>query len=338
MATIKDISLYCGVSASTVSKALHGYPDISEETSSRILEAAARLGYSPRPPQKCRHRSFHVGVICSGGTELLLENRQFLETYSALSRTFLSEGYDVTLLGSALPGDKNLSLSARYKLRELDGICVYGAISPDLDTMQLAEMEVPFVTVHTTIGRKASVLTDEEGGMAMLMDYLDRMGYRRPACISSQEFSGSQIVRAAFRKEAIRRRFFFSEHYLLEGSFYRTSSAEECTAALLSMPEPPDCIIYPDEAAAEKGMEAAVRKGFSVPGDLAVVSLTDGGSLLGQDRILTGLLSDHTKTGAMAARALLDQISRFETYIPSRLVLQNRLMEGTTLTARSVSG
>jgi hypothetical protein len=40
----------------------------------------------------------------------------------------------------------------------------------------------------------------------------------------------------------------------------------------------------------------------------------------------------------MAARALLDQISRFETYIPSRLVLQNRLMEGTTLTARSVSG
>ena len=85
MATIRDISLYCGVSASTVSKALHGYPDISEETASRIREAAARLGYSPRPPQKCRHRTFHVGVICSGGTELLLENRQFLETYSALS-------------------------------------------------------------------------------------------------------------------------------------------------------------------------------------------------------------------------------------------------------------
>ena len=47
MVTITDISKACGVSRATVSKALNGAADISQETAKRIRDTAAALGYLP---------------------------------------------------------------------------------------------------------------------------------------------------------------------------------------------------------------------------------------------------------------------------------------------------
>ena len=43
--TLKDIANELGVTVGTVSHALNGIDDISEETKARVLEAAERLGY-----------------------------------------------------------------------------------------------------------------------------------------------------------------------------------------------------------------------------------------------------------------------------------------------------
>ena len=45
MAYLRDISAILGVSVSTVSKALKGYPDISEETRRRVIRTAEDIGY-----------------------------------------------------------------------------------------------------------------------------------------------------------------------------------------------------------------------------------------------------------------------------------------------------
>ena len=45
MVSMKDIAQRCGVSVATVSKALNGQPDISEETRSRIEDTAKEMGY-----------------------------------------------------------------------------------------------------------------------------------------------------------------------------------------------------------------------------------------------------------------------------------------------------
>ena len=44
--SIRDLAAACGVSISTVSKALHGNGRISEETARRITETAAAMGYT----------------------------------------------------------------------------------------------------------------------------------------------------------------------------------------------------------------------------------------------------------------------------------------------------
>ena len=43
----KDISIRCGVSVATVSKALNNHSDISETTKNHVLSVAKEMGYYP---------------------------------------------------------------------------------------------------------------------------------------------------------------------------------------------------------------------------------------------------------------------------------------------------
>ena len=52
--TIRDLSAACGLSVSTVSKALNGYSDISDETRQTVLTAAAEMGYFPSAAARAR--------------------------------------------------------------------------------------------------------------------------------------------------------------------------------------------------------------------------------------------------------------------------------------------
>ena len=70
MVTITDISKACGVSRATVSKALNGAADVSQETAKRIRETAAAMGYLPNAAARALKvgRSYNIGVLFSDAT------------------------------------------------------------------------------------------------------------------------------------------------------------------------------------------------------------------------------------------------------------------------------
>ena len=45
--TIKDLAAELGLSITTISRALNGYPDVGEKTRRRVSEVAQKLGYRP---------------------------------------------------------------------------------------------------------------------------------------------------------------------------------------------------------------------------------------------------------------------------------------------------
>lgn len=45
--TMKDVAQRAGVSVATVSRVLHGHPNVREETRARVWQAIEELGYSP---------------------------------------------------------------------------------------------------------------------------------------------------------------------------------------------------------------------------------------------------------------------------------------------------
>ena len=65
MVSMKEIAKQCNVSVATVSKALNGYPDISEETRQHILKTASEMGYLPNSSARTlkTKRSHNLGVL-----------------------------------------------------------------------------------------------------------------------------------------------------------------------------------------------------------------------------------------------------------------------------------
>ena len=65
MVSMKDIAKQCNVSVASVSKALNGYPDISEETRQLILKTASEMGYLPNSSARAlkTKRSYNLGVL-----------------------------------------------------------------------------------------------------------------------------------------------------------------------------------------------------------------------------------------------------------------------------------
>lgn len=62
--TIKELSIHCGLSVSTVSKALNDYPDVSEETKQQVRAAADEMGYRSSARQKPEDRA-HITLASS---------------------------------------------------------------------------------------------------------------------------------------------------------------------------------------------------------------------------------------------------------------------------------
>ena len=65
MVSMKEIAKKCNVSVASVSKALNGYSDISEETRKLILRTASEMGYLPNSSARTlkTKRSYNIGVM-----------------------------------------------------------------------------------------------------------------------------------------------------------------------------------------------------------------------------------------------------------------------------------
>jgi len=96
MVTIQDLSRKCGVSISTVSKALNGYSDISDKTREKIIKAANEMGYYSNASTKSYKlkRTYNIGVLFHTLTDLGLKNDYFAHILSYFKDETAKRGYD----------------------------------------------------------------------------------------------------------------------------------------------------------------------------------------------------------------------------------------------------
>ena len=165
--TTKDLAQLCGVSRTTVHRALYGGGRIHPDTKEMILRVAREHDYRPDLLARglVKGRTYYIGVVVMD-----VKNRYFSAMLSAISREAISRGYNINI---ALHGnDRELERRQLMNLAayRMDGIILSSVNEGDeyrefLDSLGMPIVSVdnriadgiPFVSIDQRASMKASV-------------------------------------------------------------------------------------------------------------------------------------------------------------------------------------
>ncbi len=218
MVSIKDIAKECGVSVATVSKALNDHNDISETTKEKVRKTAKQLGYMTNVSARAlkTNRTYNLGV-------LFADDRAGLghEYFSMILESFQREaekyGYDITFINHAIAGKKTTYLR-HVEYRNLDGVAIITADFEDPEILELARSGHPVVAIDYVLEGCAAVLSDNNRGLAEIVNHLYRMGHRKIAFIYGSPTFVTRERIGSFRGACMRLGIDIPEEYIVEGS------------------------------------------------------------------------------------------------------------------------
>ena len=204
MAYLKDISASLGLSVSTVSRALRGYPDISEETREKVLHTAEELdyGYKRRGPMsRAAQNTGAVGVLAPG-IEKLLGNGYYREMLCAMTAEAALHNRDLVVMGSEST-ESGMSWIGRVVSRNVSGVCLLAGREELYrgEFADLIESGIPLVSIEHEVAGHMTVYSSHRENIRLLLAYLKDKGYRRVVHIGA---TGPESERLAvlFAQEA----------------------------------------------------------------------------------------------------------------------------------------
>jgi len=344
-ATISDVARAAGVSASTASVVFSGKTPTSEATRSRVLAAAAELGYTgpdPRAASLRRGRSGIVGVVFDEhlGTA-------FLDPVTTHMMDGLADG--VSRLGAALlllRDDGETASEPSLHTAPIDAAVLIGCSPRMRDSLEIVRARgIPVVVIEGDAG---------EGIPRVLLDNVEA---QREAARHLADLGHREVVIVTLPTDAARRRGWIADDAdvrvdvtadRLAGAREIFPAAPALAAAMSSIDEGmiagrtlfadpahrPTAVIAQSDLLAAGVIRAAEEAGLRVPQDVSVTGF-DGVVVDGlAPHVLTTLVQPATAKGRAAGEAVAAML---EDEPPSGLDLSCTFRAGTTSAAPRIT-
>lgn len=308
--TLSDIARALSVSEATVSRALRGNPEISEQTRTLIRRVARDLGYVPNAAARSlvRKSSRTLGLLVPDVTDPV-----HALIVAGFSRACEQRGYTVIVMdGSRDAARRERSLRTLIE-HQVDGIAI---CSTPLNLKETVEALRPthcvFITpegadadTHSDVplGR---VRADDERGIRMLVEHLLALGKQRLSYVNGPDIASNRLRRNAILWALEARRI---EPRIREYSA-DSDSADLSRIAELVDRERPDALICYDDKMALNMLDALRARNIAVPGDLAVTGF-DGISFAAiSNPRLTTVVQPAEIMGETAAASLCEAVEQ----------------------------
>ena len=329
MVSMKDIAKQCHVSVASVSKALNGYSDIGEETRNLIITTAHEMGYLPNSSARAlkTKKSYNLGVLFVDAAMNGLTHEYFNHVLESFKYRAEEKGYDITFIAGNTAGQK-MSFYERCRYRGVDGVLVACFKYYEEDIQDLIRSELPVVTIDHTFEGKIAVVSNNVQGMEELVSYIYSMGHKKIAYIHGDDTPVTRNRLSGFYRTTQRYGLEIPDEYVKASSYRDLEMAAKATGELLDLPNPPTCIMYPDDYAAVGGMNEIRERGLRIPEDISITGY-DGIDLVRMmEPKLTTLCQDTRKIGRMAAEKLISLIEHPKTTLVDKVSVDGVLFKG----------
>lgn len=270
--TIKDIAKLAGVSYATVSRALSGSPEISEETSKRVLEICKKEGYRANSLARSlvSNRTNLIGLIVPDIVNPFYAEIAFqVETYA---RTF---GYSVMLCNSQYNHHQVEELFSFLVGHQADGVILASSRDESRNLISRHYDAMPTVLLGDCISEAYGstynlVSLDNFSGGRLGADYLYELGHRDIVYLGMRSGSTTHARRVSGFSAAMQSHGVTPT--IIEN--LRGSSTIEGGYALgkeLFASHIPDAIFAATDSVALGIMKAADEYGIRIPEDVSLL-------------------------------------------------------------------
>lgn len=312
---LKELSRILNLSATTVSRALNGYPEVNAETRARVLAAARRHGYvANRPAQRlATGRSMAIGHVVSLGQHQVI-NPIFSDFLLGAGEVYSREGYDMIL--SVVPEAKEGEVYETFaRRRTVDGALITSTRTHDGRIDLCQSLGLPFVA-HGRDDRPEDsyswVDINNRRAFRRATELLLDLGHRRIGLINGFAFQSFAQRRQTGYEEALAARGVAFDPDLLRGDEMTEPFGADSAHELLALPDPPTALLASSFPIA-LGVARAVRERGLTPGrDVSIVAHDDDLSFFpntGAVPLFTATRSSIRAAGHRAAEMLIARIN-----------------------------
>ncbi|MCG0276475.1 MAG: LacI family transcriptional regulator [Thermosediminibacteraceae bacterium] len=329
MPTIKDIARLAGVSITTVSRALNGYPDVSEATRQKIKKIAEELNYTPNSIARglVMKKTNTVGLVVSEIIKPGVYHPFFLEILAGIKAALRRSGYDIILFTVDHESQGKVSYERLCKERKVDGTIVQGLKLSDPYIEQIKSTDIPTVMIDIPIltEKVGYVSSDNVKGAFDAVNYLVQLGHREIGFINGHKDAAVSFERLeGYRKALEHNGIRYDDRYVVYGDYTQQSGAEAFKKLILEVPGI-TAVFCASDLMAVGALKAAYEIGKKVPEDISIMGFDDIELSTIITPNLTTIRQEKYKMGYKAAELLLSIIKggkpRHEV-IPHKLVIR----------------
>ncbi|MEQ8964347.1 MAG: LacI family DNA-binding transcriptional regulator [Azospirillaceae bacterium] len=275
---LRELSRHLGLSQTTVSRALGGYPEVNHRTRERVVEAARALGYSPNRSAR-RLASGKAGAI---GMVLPLPAGHFadpffLELMIGIGERLESEDLDLVVTAAAA-GEAEIAAYRRLVgERRVDALIVARTRSADPRLTMLREAGAAFVA----LGRSDPPLdyayldVDAENAFAEACAALVGLGHRRIALINAPAELHLARLRRRGYADALAAAGIAADPALVVEADMTEADGARAAEALRRLADPPTAVLTANDPMAIGALRAFKGAGLRVPDDVSVIGYDD---------------------------------------------------------------
>ncbi len=277
-AKIADVAKALGLSVSTVSRALNGYPDVSSKTRRRIEEQARRMNYQASSlGVKLRKGRGHAAGFVLPPTGFEFADPVFLAALAGIDERLRQANIQLIITTSASGEDQLPTLRRLVESDQIDAVILARLRVDDPRVAYLRKRNIPM----SLLGRASSgqpvpsLELNHAAGVELAVERLVRLGRRRIAHLNAPLHYNYGLDRAAAFKTTIARHDLPpADQIELRGSL-NEHSGTAMTTELLARDNPPDAILTANDAMAIGALHAITRRGLQPGRDISLIGFDD---------------------------------------------------------------
>lgn len=300
---LKEFAARIGLSQTTVSRAMSGYPEVKPETRARVLEAAERLGYRPNisAQRLATGRAGAIGIVFQGGARFGPHSSEFM---GGLSTRLQKDGIDILVSTVETEEDEAAAFRRLAASKRVDAVILHTPACTDARITLLRALRLPFIVHGRSEAKKpfAYLDIDNFGAIKTATRHLADLGHRRIALINGDTISTYARDRdAAFRATLAACGLPLDPALTGHGEF-TDETGFRLMQAFLASPEPPTAVIAGSMMSALGAMRAIRIAGLAVGHDVSLIAHDDVFPYLSPDNLVPALTTTQSPIRAAGER------------------------------------